>query len=151
VAIRKWIPIFASAVMISVLAGCGKSTTNVQNPPAPATTAVSIAFHPAPAGSINLNSTTAITAVVSNDSSNAGVDWALLCQSNVNCGTLSPLHTQSGAAATYTPPPIISGNSQTFTIEAFATADHTKNVVTAITITGFAGNLKGTYLFNWQA
>ena len=146
-AIRKWIPIFASAVMISVLAGCGKSTTNVQNPPAPATTAVSIAFHPAPAGSINLNSTTAITAVVSNDSSNAGVDWALLCQSNVNCGTLSPLHTQSGAAATYTPPPIISGNSQTFTIEAFATADHTKNVVTAITITGFAGNLKGTYVF----
>ncbi|MFZ0419026.1 MAG: hypothetical protein WAM04_13090 [Candidatus Sulfotelmatobacter sp.] len=75
------------------------------------------------------------------------MDWALLCQSNANCGTLLPLHTASGAAATYTPPPTISRNSQTFTIEAFATADHNQNVVTAITVTGFASNLKGTYVF----
>jgi hypothetical protein len=85
--------------------------------------------------------------VVSNDPSNAGVDWSLLCQGNNNCGTLLPLHTASGAGATYTPPSTISGNSQTFTIEAFATANPSKNVVAPISVTGFASSLKGTYIF----
>ena len=71
----------------------------------------------------------------------------MLCPSNTNCGTLLPLHTASGTAATYAPPPVISGNNQTFTIEAFATADHNKNVVAPITVTGFAGSLKGTFVF----
>ena len=146
-AIRRWILSLVSAAGIAALAGCGGSTTNVQNPPAPPSTPVSIAFQPAPAASVTLNSTIPIAAVVSNDPSNAGVDWALPCQSNANCGTLSPLHTQSGAPTTYMPPNTISGNSQAVTIEAFATADHTQNVVTAITVTGFASSLQGTYVF----
>ena len=141
------IEVFVSA-MIAVLAGCS-STNNLtlQNPPAPKSTPVSISFQPAPAKTISLAVTTALKAVVSNDSTDAGVDWSLLCQSGSNCGTLSPLHTASGGATTYTPPPVISGNSQTFTIEAFATADHTKNVVAALAVTGFATNLKGNYVF----
>ncbi|MGC2398322.1 MAG: hypothetical protein WA510_01000 [Acidobacteriaceae bacterium] len=123
--------------------------TNVQNQPAPPTSSsVSIAFQPAPPSSISQNSTnTPITAVVSDDPSKAGVDWSLLCQSTGNCGTLSPLHTASGSAATYTPPSAPSGNIQPVTIEAFATADHTKNVVATINVTGFASFLKGTYVF----
>ena len=139
-----------SAVMTAVFTGCGGSTTNVQNPPPPASSNVSIAFQPVPVQAISLNAATTLTAVVNDDSSNAGVDWSLLCQTGSNCGTLSPLHTASGAAARYTPPPVISGNSQTFTIEAFATADHNTNIVTSITVTGFAGNLKGTYVFETQ-
>jgi len=88
-----------------------------------------------------------MTAVVSNDPSNAGVDWALLCQNQTNCGTLSPLHTASGAPAMYTPPQTLSGNTQGVTIEAFAAADHSKNLVTAVTVTGFASSLKGIYVF----
>jgi hypothetical protein len=84
---------------------------------------------------------------VGNDPTSAGVDWSLLCTGGANCGTLAPLHTASGAAATYTPPASISGNSQTFTIEAFATADHSQNLVTSMTVTGFAAVLKGTYAF----
>jgi len=147
VAIRKWILLLLSVAMVALLAGCGGSATNVQNPPAPAASTVSIAFQPMPPEAISLSATATLTAVVSNDSSNAGVDWSLLCQSGANCGTLLPLHTASGAAATYMPPATISGNSQTFTIEAFATADHSKNVVAAISVTGFASNLKGTYVF----
>jgi hypothetical protein len=147
VAIRRRIQLLLSAASIAVLAACGSSTTNIKNPPAPPSTLVSIAFQPAPAASVALNSTTSITAVVGNDPSDAGVDWALLCQNNANCGTLGPLHTQSGAPTTYTPPNTISGNSQAVTIEAFATADQTKNVVTAITVTGFASSLQGTYVF----
>jgi hypothetical protein len=123
---------------------------SVQNPPPPLGAAVSIAFQPAPAGSIPINATAALTAVVSNDSSNAGVDWSLLCAKNANCGTLSPLHTDSGKAATYTPPPSIPGNSQTVTIEAFATADHNKNLVTPVMVTGFGSNLKGNYVLQAQ-
>jgi hypothetical protein len=97
---------------------------------------------------VNLNSTAPFIAVVNNDPSQSGVDWSLLCSAGNNaCGSLLPLHTASGAAATYMPPPVISGNNQTFTIEAFATADHSKNLVAPITVTGFASNLKGTYVF----
>ena len=144
---RSRMLVFFVAVLTAILAGCGGSPTNVQNPPAPPSSTVSIAFQPAPVQAISLNTATSLTAVVSDDPSSAGVDWSLLCKSNSNCGTLLPLHTASGAPASYTPPAVISGNSQTFTIEAFATADHNTNVVTAITVTGFAGNLKGTYVF----
>jgi hypothetical protein len=150
VTIRQWILVLFLGAVISVTSGCGKSTMNVQNPPAPPSSGVSIVFQPAPAASVSLNATTAVTAVVSHDSSNAGVDWSLLCPNHPNCGTLSPLHTASGAAATYTPPATISGNNQTVTIEAFATADHNKNVATPITVTGFGSSLKGTYVFQTQ-
>jgi len=129
---------------------CGKSAMNVQNQPAPASSSVSIVFQPAPAAAVSLNATTTLTAVVANDPANAGVDWSLLCSNNLNCGTLRPLHTASGAPATYTPPASISGNNQTVTIEAFATADHNQNVVTPITVTGFASTLKGTYVLLTQ-
>jgi hypothetical protein len=136
---------------LALLVGCGGgSTNNVQNPPPPESSAVSIAFQPAPPSSVVLNSSVSLTAVVSNDPAKAGVDWSLLCTTNSGCGSLSPLHTASGSAATYTPPPTIPGNNQTFTIEAFATADHTKNLVTPVTVTGFAGALKGTYIFQTQ-
>ena len=148
VATKRWGRPLPAAVMLAILVGCGGSTTNVQNPPAPATTPVAIAFQPVPVATISIVATTAVTAVVSDDSTNSGVDWSLLCKSDTNCGTLLPLHTASGSASTYTPPPVISGNSQMFTIEAFATADHSKNVVATLTVTGFANNLKGTYVFS---
>ena len=149
-ATSRRILLLLSATMISILTGCGGSTKTVQNPPPPPVSAVAIAFQPTPIGSIAINATAALTAVVSNDSSNAGVDWSLLCAKNANCGTLSPLHTDSGKAATYTPPPFIPGNSQTVTIEAFAAADHNKNLVTPVTVTGFGSSLKGSYVLQAQ-
>ena len=146
-ATRRLILMFSSAAVISVLTGCAGNTANLQNPPAVPTTPVSIDFQPPPAASVTLNSTTPITAVVGNDPSNAGVDWALLCENHPSCGTLSPLHTDSGSAATFSPPTTLSGNSETVTIEAFATADHSKNLVAPIAVTGFASSLKGTYVF----
>lgn len=133
-----------------ILSGCGGPSTNVQNPPPPPLTSVSIAFQPSPPVSISIGSSTQITAVVNNDTTTAGVDWTLLCPVGANCGKLSPLHTASGGSVTYTPPSLISGNSQTFTIEGFATADHSKNVVAPITVTGFASILEGTYVFATQ-
>jgi hypothetical protein len=140
------------AATISVLAGCEGSTANVHNPPPPPGTTVSIAFQPAPAGSISINTTTPLSAVVSNDPNNAGVDWSLTCQNKNSgaCGSLSALHTESAQATTYTPPLALAGNSQTVNIVAFATADHTQNVVAAITVTAFGASLKGTYVLQAQ-
>jgi hypothetical protein len=149
VATRRWILLLVSATVTSVLAGCGNNGA-VQNPPPPPQSSVSIAFQPAPPASVFLNVTVPVTAVVSDDSSNAGVDWALTCQKGSNCGTLTPLHTDSGKAATYTPPPTITGNIESVNILAFATADHTKNILGSIAVTGFGSTLKGTYVFQTQ-
>ena len=146
---RRHFGIFLCVTAISVLAACGGTNNlTLQNPAAPPSKPVSIAFQPAPAGSISLAATTTLIAVVNNDPGNLGVDWSLLCPANASCGTLSTLHSSSGTAVTYTPPSTISGNSQTYTIEAFAAADNTKNAVTNIAVTGFAGALKGTYVFS---
>src|SRR5579864_9148642 len=108
VATRQWILLLASATVSAVLAGCG-GTGTIQNPPPPPPSSVAIAFQPALPASVSLNSPTLVTAVVSHDPSNAGVDWALTCQSGSNCGTVNPLHTDSGKPSTYTPPSTISG------------------------------------------
>jgi hypothetical protein len=147
VANGRRLQLILAAMTISFFAGCGGGTTNVQNPPPPLSSAVSIAFQPAPPTSISLNSTAAFTAVVSNDPTNAGVDWSLLCKSGGNCGALSSLHTASGNPTTYTPPQTISGNSQAANVVAFATADHAKNIVSSINVTGFGSSLKGRYVF----
>jgi hypothetical protein len=149
---RRWVLTVLFSVVITFLLACGGggSTINVQNPSAPASTSVSIAFQPTPAGSIIPNSTMNVTAVVTNDPSNAGVDWALPCPTGSNCGTILPLHTQSGAPTIYTAPPSVSGAGQSFTVEAFAAADHTKNVAATLSVIGFAGSIKGNYVFETQ-
>jgi hypothetical protein len=142
------IPLFLSLAGIAALAACGgPNNLTLQNPTAAASTSASIAFSSTPVKSINLEGTASLTAVVSNDPTDAGVDWALLCQNAGNCGTLKLLHTSSGSPTIYQPPASITGNSQAVTIEAFATANHTANVTASLTVTGFAGNLKGTYVF----
>ncbi len=154
-AIRRWVLFLPLAVMICSFAGCsGGSTANVQNPPPPPPSLVAIEFQPAPATSVALNATVPLTAVVSNDPSNAGVDWSLTCSipgtAPDKCGSLSALHTASSAAAIYTPPSVLAGNSVPVNIVAFATADHTQNVAAPITVTGFGSTLTGTYVLQAQ-
>lgn len=147
----KQIPIFAVLASLSGLLCCGGgSNTNLQNPPAPSSTAISIALQSVPTAPLIPNSTVNIKAAVTNDPTNAGVDWALLCPNPGTCGALAPLHTPSGSAATYTAPASVTGTGQSFTIEAFATADHTKNVSGTISVLGFVGNIKGNYVFATQ-
>jgi hypothetical protein len=146
VAIRPWIPVLLLTA-ISLLAGCGGgSTVNIQNPAPAPLTKVAIAFQPEPATSLLVDSTTSLTAVVSNDPGNYGVDWVLTCQT-ADCGSLSSRHSDSGQEVTYTPPQALPANSQSVTIVAYATADHTENATASITITAFGSGLKGTYVF----
>jgi hypothetical protein len=153
VATQRWILSLLPAAMLAVLAACGGgSTFNVQNPPPPPPPNITIAFQPVPSGAVTVGSTTNLTAVVSNDTTNAGVDWSLTCQGGVGtCGAISPLHTASGSPTTYTPPSSLAGNSLTgINIGAFATEDHTKNVVAPFTVTAFGSSLQGSYVLQAQ-
>jgi hypothetical protein len=150
VAIERWALFFLPAAMISLFAGCGGSTVNVQNAPPPPSSKVSITFQPAPVASIQISGTAALTAVVTNDPNNAGVDWQVACPSAGTCGTVSSPHTGSGQGVIYTPPSALSGNSQIFTVVAFATADHTQNVSAPISVTAFGVNLQGTFVLQVQ-
>ena len=140
-----------AAAMLSMLAGCGGNTFSVDNQPPPPPPDLSIALSTEPKSPLPLNETTTLAATVTNDSSNAGVDWLLTCP-NTDCGHLSTLHTDSGATVTYTPPASFPGNSEKVSIVAFATADHTANQPSAIQITAFgANNLQaGNYVLQVQ-
>jgi hypothetical protein len=152
VAIQRWIPSIPLAAMISVLAGCSSgSTANVQNPPPPPPSQVAIAFQPEPTPSLNVGFSENITAVVTNDPNNYGVDWTLTCQNPPNCGTLSALHTASGSPTTYTAPSTISGNTMGVEIVALATAVPMTNVIAPLTVSTFNSSLAaGTYILQVQ-
>lgn len=144
---KRW-SVLLVVLAISALVGCGMSTS-VQNQaatPTPSSASVSIALSAAPPSSITINNTVTMTAVVSNDPLNAGVDWVLGACGIPNCGSLSAPHTPSGSAVTYTPPSTLNQNSLTVKILAFATADHSKNVVSQVNIITFVNILKGTYV-----
>jgi hypothetical protein len=73
-----------------------------------------------------------LAATVTNDASNAGVDWSLSCASSGTCGTITA-HTASGSTATYTAPasPPTGG---VVTVTAASTADPMAASTAAITV-----------------
>jgi hypothetical protein len=153
---KRWIPLLLAAAITSLLAGCGGgSTANVQNPQPPPQSQVSIDFNPEPAGSLAVSFSENLTAVVTNDPSNLGVDWSLVCPSSIgagNCGTLSTLHTVSGAPNTYTAPSTLLTDSLAVEVIALATASSdSKNVVAPIMISSFDASFRaGTYILQAQ-
>ncbi len=95
---------------------------------------VLVSFTTAPPSSLVVSGTANVTASVSNDPLNKGVDWTVTCGSAGACGSFNPTHTASGAATVYTAPAgVPTGN--TVTITATSTADNTKSISGAVTIT----------------
>ncbi|MGB9235593.1 MAG: hypothetical protein WCC04_14375 [Terriglobales bacterium] len=162
---------------ILLLASCGGSTANVQNPGPPNQQQVSIAFSQAPPTAISLGSTTlpTVSATVSNDPTNDGVTWELVaCQGNgSNCSagvcTITPsgatpcgvllnssgqkvAHSASGDTLTYQLPSTfpLPGDALLVEIVALATYNQAVNVTAPITITAFGSVLQGTYVFQAQ-
>lgn len=147
--VRQQIIVLFSMAAILFLEACSGSTFDVHNPGPPPGQNVSIAFASPPPTGISINATASLTATVSNDPSDAGVDWALTCpnQGTFSCGSLSVEHSASGQPITFTPPAAFAGNSDSVNIVAYATADHSANVLAPITVTAFGSVLQGTYVF----
>jgi hypothetical protein len=100
-----------------------------------ATPPISVGFNEAPPVSMLTGATANLVAVVLNDSSNAGADFALTCGSTNPCGTIVPAHTSGtiGAFTVYTAPNIVPVDG-TVTITAASTADPTQTVSATVTI-----------------
>src|SRR5579859_4952868 len=83
-----------SICSLCLLNGCGSNSP----PPPP----ITVTMSPSSASALDVNQFLPVTAIVNNDSSNQGFDWALTCGGG-NCGTITA-HTASGASATFTAP-----------------------------------------------
>jgi hypothetical protein len=114
-------------VLALLITGCGGSGSS-PNPPAP----ISVSFSPQPPSSLDAGTVSNLTAMVSNDSANAGVTWAVSCGS-APCGTFSASSTASGTATKYSAPASAS-KSATVTVTATAVSDTTKSASATITI-----------------
>jgi hypothetical protein len=124
--------IFLLACMAGMvtLGGCGGGTGS-SSESVPST--ISVSFENSPPATLQLNATTTITAIVDNDSTNAGVDWSLSCGSASDCGTLNPAHTASGIPTAYTAPSAIPSGT-TVAISAAATASKSTSASTNVSI-----------------
>jgi hypothetical protein len=93
--------------------------------------------------SVALNAVQQFTATVTNDGSNSGVTWSLTQNGAVcspGCGTVVPVSTASGAAATYTPPATAS-TLPLVTVTATSVENTTKSNSANVTLTTSSGSL----------
>ena len=118
----------ASTIWLSACGGGGGST------PPPTPPAISVAFSATPPTSLATSATLGLTAIVSNDSANAGVKWSVTCTATA-CGGFSAASTPSGTATTYTAPATPPTNPATVTVTATSVTDSTKSASAIITIT----------------
>ena len=116
------VTITATSTADSTKSAAGKTTI----------TAPAISFNPPAPASLDVNQATSLTAVVTGDSSKAGVDWS--CTPVNACGTFNPTHTASGAATAYTAP----SSAVTAVVKAASTADPSAFATASIKIFGVA-------------
>jgi hypothetical protein len=93
---------------------------------------IAVQFVPALPTTLHAGSTAQFKAVVSNDSTNAGVSWTVACTSS-DCGSFSAAKTASGVVTTYTAPATVPTGG-TVTITAASVADSTKSMSSVISI-----------------
>jgi hypothetical protein len=115
----------ALVVLLVLITGCSAGSGSNPNPPA-----ISVTFSTQPPSSTVTGATTNLTAVVSNDSADAGVKWTVAC-SSAQCGSFSASSTASGTATTYKAP----AAATTVTVTATSVTDSTKSVSASISIT----------------
>src|SRR2546426_8537313 len=87
------------------------------------TPTITVSISPAIAA-VQAASTARLTATVANDTSNGGVTWTVSC-SATQCGTIAPVTTLSGAAATYTAP-ATSPSNMNIAVTATSVTDKSK-------------------------
>ena len=156
-ATRRWI-LFLMAAVMAVLAGCSSGgTANVQNPPPPPQSQVTISVQTSGLvnGSIPINGTVSLTATIQGAAAQVGdgVAWSLTCQAGSGsvCGSLSALFSDSGATITYTAPASLPTASMVAEVVAYAVAEQTTNSVSPINITTFDSSLAaGNYVVQAQ-
>src|ERR1700731_4663773 len=127
----KWFAGSLPGFAAIVLAGWGGSSV-MQQP-------LLVAMGGTPAA-VQPGATAQISATVSNDSSNKGVNWTVTCPT-APCGSVAPPNTARGAPTTYTAPAIPPAGDLTVTITAAAAADGTTAVSANFKVPGITVNV----------
>jgi hypothetical protein len=126
---KVWLLVLANVLVMTLwLSGCGA----VGNDNTATTPSTSVAMTSAPPSTLATGGTAVISATVSNDSSNGGVDWS--CAPAGSCGSFNPSHTASGANTTYTAPT----TAGSVTITATSTTTHSATAVATVTVNAAA-------------
>jgi len=136
--ILKVTSLLIGLAMIAALVGCSSSSSSSNNPPP--TVSVSLSSFPT---ALFVASTAQITATVSNDSTNAGVNWS--CAPANSCGSFSSNSSASGTAVTYTAPASVPSSTVVITATSVASNSATAST-SAITIS--VGLADGNYVFS---
>jgi hypothetical protein len=128
---RAFLPFVLVLIDLLGMAGC---STNSAKTVTSVTPIVSVAITQAPPSSLIVGTAAPVSATVSNDVANAGVDWVAMCGSAPNCGSFFPPHTASGGTTMFTAPlSVPPGN--TVAVTALSTTDHSKASAASVTIT----------------
>jgi hypothetical protein len=125
---KKPVLLVVVIAIVSTLTACGGSSSS----PAPVTPLISVALQASLPKSIGVSTGIPMTATVTNDSSNAGVDWTATCGSN-DCGSFSATHTASGTATTYTTP-ATTPSGGTVVVTAASTKNPARTATDTLTI-----------------
>lgn len=127
---RLVLMLVAIATASTFLAGCSSTQGSMVTP----TPIITLSETQAPPAVLAVGGTASVSATVSNDVANAGVDWVSVCPNAPNCGTFNPPHTTSGGVSIFTAPlDVPSGNKVSVT--ALSSTDHSKSSATQVTIT----------------
>lgn len=94
---------------------------------------ISVAIKQALPTSMIAGNSATVSATVTNDPADAGVDWVVTCASTPKCGNFTPSHTANGATTIYTAPPGIPSKNQV-AVTALSTTDRSKSAATTVTI-----------------
>ncbi len=138
-------PIFRIVLQLGLLlaafwgmTACSSSSANSANSESQ-TPLISLVMTQSPPASLIVGGSATVSATVSNDLANAGVDWVATCNGGLNCGSFSPPHTGSGGTTTFTAPFAVPPKGAV-TINALSSTDHSKyalaNVTVLSTVTG---------------
>ena len=134
----------AFGFLTSAVLFCGCGGGGSQQPPPPPVVAVAISTMPPSA--LSAGGTATVSATVTNDTANAGVNWS--CSPMGSCGSFNPASTASGSNSTYTAPGSVpAGGSVTITATSVTDAFKKTNASVTIRATASLATLKGQYAF----
>ena len=127
---RKLAPLFIlSLTLLNACGGGGGSNTGGGGGTGPQP--ISVNFSALPPQSMTAGDNIGVSATVTNDSANAGVNWS--CTPTGVCGTFTPTSSASGANTTYVAPGAVPSGGKV-TIVATSVTDSAKNAQAQVTI-----------------
>lgn len=127
--LRSFFYVVMAMVVVFMTVGCSNPGGSDPNPPA----TISVTLSSQRVSTMQVGTSTTISATVSNDALNGGVTWSVNCSTS-SCGSFNPMKTASGANTTYAAPATVPGTG-VVTVTATSASDPTKSATASITVT----------------